>query len=67
MSDREELDEDTLPAMIFAGEDKAEQIFEELCRDKGLSAASALWLHNERDRLISLAHDLYLYARGGKG
>lgn len=56
MTDRDYL------AEIFAGEQKAEEVFEELCRNKGLTAKSALWLHKERERLTSLAHDLYVKA-----
>lgn len=43
---------------IFSGQSRAEEIFEEIAASKGLSGASALWLYNEYQRLVSLAHDL---------
>jgi hypothetical protein len=47
-------------AEIFSGNDRAEKVFEELAANGGLSAESALWLHQERERLVSLAHDFYI-------
>jgi hypothetical protein len=45
---------------IFTGTSRAEEVFEELAANGGLSAESALWLYQERERLVSLAHDFYI-------